>query len=347
MLDFDLNKSATKKRLPEFAAKLQEISEKVGFKQSARGWCYQLEVAGFIDKSEFPKVEKLINRCRKEGILPIDFTAEEEGRQFSGVVKPDEFLPIQTISHWLSVALNDSGNNYEPNWWLGEKYYIQMLVEKIDLKTLFEPVCNKYKIPIATSKGWSSMLQRANYAKRFEHAEAKGLKPLLLYCGDHDPDGLRISDAIQKNLEDIKDIVWDDGDSGYDPKNLKIVRFGLNKDFIDKHNLSWIDNLITGSGQDLGNPKHKNHDMTYVQDYLKTIGRRKCEANAIVVIPEVARAFVDSVIKSFLGDNAEERFKAKRQAAKDEIKNYLRNSGLDTTLQNAIYMIEATVRGDN
>jgi len=56
-----------------------------------------------------------------------------------------------------------------------------MLVEKIDLKSLFGPVCWDYHIPIATSKGWSSMLQRAEYARRFKQAENMGLKCVTGY----------------------------------------------------------------------------------------------------------------------------------------------------------------------
>ena len=77
-MEFDLTKKVTRKRLEEFAEELEEISEKIGFKQSARGWCYQLEGYGMITKAQFDKVENIINRCRKEGILPIDFTMEEE-----------------------------------------------------------------------------------------------------------------------------------------------------------------------------------------------------------------------------------------------------------------------------
>ncbi|GAH62519.1 unnamed protein product, partial [marine sediment metagenome] len=67
----------------------------------------------------------------------------------------------------LEFALN-AGDYYTPDWWEGEQYYIQMLVEKIDLKTLFEPMCRKFHIPIATGSGWQSMRQRAEYGRRFK-----------------------------------------------------------------------------------------------------------------------------------------------------------------------------------
>lgn len=270
-MEFNLSQKATDERLHEFAEKIKELSEQIGFKVSARGWCYQLETERLINKDEFDKVESWINKCRKKGILPIDFTAEEEGRKFSCVDIPDTDSPIEDLRYWIENAMK-TGERYKVDWWIGEKYYIQMLVEKVDLKTLFMPVCKKYHIPIATSKGWSSMLQRAEYARRFKEAEDKGLICVLLYCGDHDPDGLRISDCIRKNLADLQEVEWDDGEEGYDPEDLIIKRFGLDASFIKKHNLTWIDNLITGSGKNLASPAHKNYNMVYVRDYISKFG---------------------------------------------------------------------------
>ena len=57
-MKFDLSKRSTEKRLQEFAEEIKEISKLIGFKVSARGWCYQLEQNGFINKYEFDKIDK-------------------------------------------------------------------------------------------------------------------------------------------------------------------------------------------------------------------------------------------------------------------------------------------------
>jgi hypothetical protein len=330
---------ATRRNLELFADQMQQISRQIGFKVSARGWAYLLEGQRLINKDQFDRVETVINSCRKKGILPIDFVAEEEGRQFSGVEVPTSDSPCEYLKRFLDYPLS-CHRYYTPDWWEDEEYYIQMLVEKIDLKTLFEPVCEKYHIPIATSKGWSSMLQRAQYARRFQEAEEKGLQCVLLYAGDHDPDGLRISDFIRSNLDEIKNIEWENGDPGYDPANLEIRRFGLEYDFIVKHKLTWIDNLITGSGKNLASPNHKNHSMSYVQDYLKTIGERKCEANAIVIMPDVARRLVENVIIEYLGKDALNRFQLKRDEIRDQMDDIREKTGLTKVIKKAIQFID-------
>src|SRR5690606_27434194 len=132
---------------------------------------------------QFDKVNTLINTCRKKGYLPIDFVAEVSARQFEGVEIPTEDSVYSDFAAWVRASFN-TVHHYNLDWWIGEEYYVQMVVEKVDLVTLFSPVCKKYKIPIANSKGWSSMLQRAEYARRFQEARDKGLKCVLLYCGD-------------------------------------------------------------------------------------------------------------------------------------------------------------------
>ena len=327
---FDFSRRLTKKNMEVFADLCLGISERIGFKVSSRGWCYLMEQAGYINKNEFDKVENWINRCRKDGALPVDFVAEEEARLFKGVEKPSTGTTEDTLD-WMLRDVLEGDKYYTPDWWRGEKFYIQVVVEKIDLKTLFEDVCKQYHSPIANARGWSSILQRADYARRFKEAEDMGLQCILLYCGDHDPDGLRISDTIRKNLEQIQDITWSDGKDGYNPRNLRIERFGLNYDFIIKHKLTWIDNLITGNQNklmDLSKPNHPNHKLPYVQQYLKKVGARKCEANAIVTIPDVARDLIDESITNILGNDAISRFAKKRQEAREEYRGYLESTNL-------------------
>jgi len=325
MIDFN-KKMYVKDRL-EFVEFLKEQQTTIGFPVSARGWCYLMEQKNYVDKSQFDKIEEVINKCRKEGLLPVDFVAEEDARSFAGLEKPSRETMKELLSQRLSAVLY--GHWYfTPDWLEGETYYIQVLVEKVDLKTMFKPVCGDYHIPIANAKGWQSILQRAEYARRFQEAERRDLKCVLLYAGDFDPDGLRISSVMRKNLEQVKDIAWADGEEGYDPDGLIIERVALNYDFIQQQNYTWIDNLITGSGKDLANKKHQNFKLPYVQDYLQQFGERKCESNVMVTTPNIARQLLRTAIEKYLGVDAVTRFKAKQQVIKEQYQEELEALGI-------------------
>jgi len=169
-----------------------------------------------------------------------------------------------------------------------------MLVEKIDLKSLFDPVCAKYNVPLANARGNADINSRAAMMRRFAEHEAEGRQCVLLYAGDHDPAGLRISDFLHKNLADLSQAV------SWSPDNLIVYRFGLNDDFIQAQGLSWINNLETGSGERLDNPKHKDHHKEYVQTYLARFGARKVEANALVTRPKAGRQLCEDAILAYI-----------------------------------------------
>lgn len=329
---FDFSKRLSENRLPLFVEVLEDLQHRIGFKVSSRGWCYLMEQAGHINKSQFDKVEDAINRSRKLGLLPVDFVAEETARAFSGIVKPSSGTEADTLKWMLSDVL-EGEKYYIPDYWNGEDYYIQVVVEKTDLLTLFKPVCEEYNIPIANSKGWSSILQRAEYARRFKEAEDAGLQCVLLYGGDFDPDGLRISDTLRNNLFQIQDVVWGDGTYGYEAHNLEIKRFCLQYDFIRAKKYTWIDNLITGGNKNLASPKHHNFTMPYVQDYLRQFGERKCEANVLVTTPVEARQLMRTTIEEYLGADARTRYQAKRDTVKKNYSNLLRESGLSKPIE--------------
>ena len=348
MKTIDFSKRIGKNKIKEFAAFAMEISDKIGFKVSSRGWGYILEQQGFITKNEFDKVEALINRCRKRGYLPVDFTAEESARDFKEVHEPEEKSYINFLIQWLNFGWRCE-NYYEPDWWVGEDYYIQMIVEKVDLVTLFQPTCEEYHIPIANAAGWSSIRQRAEYARRFKEAQDRGLKCVLLYCGDHDPDGLRISETLRKNIDDVSGVVWGDGAKGYDPKDLIIDRFGLNYDFILENGLTWIDNLVTGGGElakkiggrvvqgttKNGRP-HPNYHLPYLQKYLQKIGVRKCEANALVVAPEEGENLCVDAIQSYLGADALDRFAKRKKEIIDGVLGVKMDFNVDSRIKDIL-----------
>ena len=160
--------------------------------------------------------------------------------------------------------------DYHPiSFWEDQDSYLEMMVEKIDLKNLFAPICSRFNIPLTNAKGWVDINGRAAMMKRFEKWESRGKKCVLLYCGDHDPGGLNISDSLESNLADLSDAVE------WYPANLVIVRFGLNYDFIQEQGLTWIDNLETSSGGRLDSPRHPDHHKPYVQSYL--FGAVRCQ----------------------------------------------------------------------
>lgn len=332
--------------LHRFRDDLLRADEDVNFKKSARGWGYYLENEGVITKTELNKAENVINKLRKNeyGIdcsLPLDFTAQDDARTW---YCDDYDGHYRNPGHYIKLkggALVD-GRAYDGRcFWDSQDVFIQVLVEKIDLVSLFKPICEEYNIPIATSKGWSSLNQRGAIATRFQRWQQQGNRPVLLYCGDHDPPGLRISKHLLDNLEDLEGAQIPDGNGGYitgwRPDYVTIDRFGLNKDFIDEHDIPWVDNLETdGDGGDLSSASHQDHDKDYVQDYLRKYGPRKVEANALVAHPEAARELFRETVEDYLGENPKEEYESDLEQDKRRIRRALRQYDVEDGIEAAI-----------
>jgi hypothetical protein len=276
--------------LAAFCALIRKIHCSMDFKVGSRGWCYILERHG-LRKGDFGDAESLISACRKSGDLPLDICAEDGSRETIGVEQLNTNDIPTEVEAWVNHLRNHAHETYTPiSFWDDLDVYVEVGVEKHDLRNLFEPVCAEFHVPITNFKGWSDINSRAAMMRRFRTHEMRGKRCVLLLCTDHDPGGLHQAEKLRKNMEDLSRAV------GWSPDNLVIIRFGLNADFIDAHGLTWIDNLETSSGGQLDDPEHNDHDKPYVQDYIAKFGARKCEANALVVEPEVGRELCRSAI---------------------------------------------------
>jgi len=297
-------------RLEDFASEILAIESQrtKRFKYSSRGWCYLLEGLGKIHKGEFNACQKAINDCRKIGLLPINFMAEDQDitRRFIGIhTASDPSVHLKQLRKDVEEMLGNLPS-YTTDYWIDEEYYVMMCVEKGDILNLFKPICNEYHVPIVNSKGWAPILLRAHIAALSKRTEDNGLTPVLLLFYDHDPAGLKITNRFRKNLRDCE------RGTRWSPEELIIDRFGLNKDDIDSCNLTWIENLKTGSGRD-------SRDYGYIRKY----GRRKCESNALFKDDETLRAGEEicrKAIEKYYSDDAKERFKEKEEESKQKLK---------------------------
>jgi len=294
-----------------FCAAVLEIKSRLDFKVSSRGWCYILEEHG-IGKGDFDAAQKLINEARKSSRLPLDICAEDEARLPTFFEEVIDETPEEFANGWID-ALDDAYRGYTPvAFWDYQDHYVEMLVEKIDLKTLFSPICSQFRVPIANARGWSDINGRANFMRRFKRWEDKGKQCVLLYCGDHDPAGLSISDTLMSLFEEMARAV------GWNPSRLIVDRFGLNAAFINANGLTWIDGLETSSGTDLVDRSHPDHNKPYVQNYIRRFGARKVEANALVVRPEQGRDLCRGAILKYIDESAVEAYRIDIEAMREE-----------------------------
>jgi hypothetical protein len=274
---------------------------KMTFSPTLRGWGYVLEGLGICTKGNFDDVESRITRARKNGMLPLDITAEDATRVASAAQKVSDDLQTLIRLYLKSVPYRFSTATIETF----SGIHVELVVEKLDLVGLLEPVTTRYGIPVSCLRGWTDMHSRAALLKR---CASYGLPTAVLMFGDHDVGGLSITDSFQSNLNEVFLA------SGLDyMPNMELVRVGLNADDIESLGLLWIDGLETSSGKDLGDTKHKNHMDCNVQQYIRDHGKRKCEANALLRNPKAAQRILIDAVRKYVNDDALADYEEQRE----------------------------------
>ena len=321
----------------DFSDAILSIADKIPFAVSSRGWCYILEEHG-LNKGDFDQAQALINSCRESGLLPLDVCAEDEARS---AAVPDDGADRYDLEEFVVSEFESIIDEYEtaeqsarynlrtadfaPHaFWDFQPVYVEVLVEKIDLRSLFENVCKRFYVPLQNGKGWSDLNSRAAILRRMQSHQEAGRRCVLLYCGDHDPAGLNISTHLRANVERMNGCRYMDGTViEINPDLIEFRRFGLNFNFIDEHQLSWIEGLHTGSGANLADPKHPQHGFEYVRSYLRDFGERKCEANALVTRYDAAQRLIKEALTEFIDLDAESRRQDENRKATFEARHRL------------------------
>ena len=121
--------------------------------------------------------------------MPLDICAEDDARETIGL---QEEITSNTVEEeaesWIDHLRNHAHESYTPiSFWDDLDTYVEMGVEKLDLRNLFEPACKEFCVPLTNFKGWSDLNARANMMRRFKQREGEGKKCVLLLCTDLEP----------------------------------------------------------------------------------------------------------------------------------------------------------------
>lgn len=315
----------------EMGEVIEQMSEDTGYKFGPRGWAYYAEGLGLITKGDFDRFCTLLTDMRKDGELDPDVIEPDASRIATEVA--DYEANDETHEEFAQAAVDDISDNlrswvqsyHEYGYWEGLDFYVEMIVEKKDLVQIFKKVADLYRVRITNGKGDTDIHTRLAMLKRFrEHSEA-GRRCVLLAVGDHDPKGLDIVAGLERTIMscvDIKGLDWDEPD-------FDVVNVGLTERQIDDLGLMKIENLETGGGKDLSNPRHPDHNKPYVQDYLARFGVWKCEANALVGNPRGAETLLRDAITEYIPErhpwDIREKNKPGQAAVLEEIRELVRD----------------------
>jgi hypothetical protein len=152
---------------------IKSVWRGLDFQIGTREWCYLLEPHG-LSKDDFDKAERLLVKCRKAGLLPLDIVIEDDARAASGLEALDDGSPTERASSVVRYVAQAHLGYHPISFWENQDHYVEMATEKASLRSLFESECEPFRVPIFNSKGSWDMNSRAALLRRFAKWQAQG-----------------------------------------------------------------------------------------------------------------------------------------------------------------------------
>lgn len=149
---------------------------------------YQLVARHIIDnnRNEYQRLSNALVKARQEGIIPWEWV-EDRTR------KPRRPAMWENLQDFLETVRHA----YRRDIWTGQKFYIEMWLEKEALAGIFEPITEEYGVTLVVGRGynsWSALYEAARRIHRMNRPT------VLLYFGDFDPSGEDIPRALAEGL---------------------------------------------------------------------------------------------------------------------------------------------------
>jgi hypothetical protein len=189
---------------------------------------------------------------------------------------------MRSSASWDSPAKGIAAiaEQYREDPWLSESFRPEVWIEKDALLGVIEEVCEQFRVPYFACRGNNSESEQYKAGKRFAAHMAKGLVPVVLHLGDHDPNGL---DMTRDNSDRL---------ALFARHRVEVRRLALNMDQIERHRPP---------------PNFAKEADTRFAAYAKQFGENCWELDALdpTVIADLIRTEVEKLIDADAWDAAE------------------------------------------
>jgi hypothetical protein len=186
-----------------------------GFVLTLRQLYYQFVARDLIRnlQTEYKRLGSILNDARLAGM--VDWSAME-----------DRTRNVDRPALWDSPAeiLEAVGEQYKRNPWDTQTVRPEVWIEKEALAGVIVPVCERWRVPRLSCRGYMSQSEQYAAGKRFQRYLDDGLRPVVLHLGDHDPSGL---DMTEDNTDRL---------AMFAGGLVEVRRLALNMDQVERYN---------------------------------------------------------------------------------------------------------------
>jgi hypothetical protein len=265
----------TRQELLTFALGLEQHYRGQGFSLTLRQMYYQLVARGHLENGQkhYKRIGDVLTKARYEGEFPLNGMVDR-GRSIQGGSSTRCDDSIQTgagdATNWIR---NLPEFLLQTHRWYAQETYVSVWVEKEALAEIFEQTCNQLGVGWFACRGYPSVSSLYSFLKTAERAtegerhprysfgdssweerhHGTAEKVVVLYFGDHDPDGWEIPRSCERNLNILQQRTGTE-------MEIEFKRIALNMDQIEEFDPPPFPAKITSSRYEKYNEEHDTND---------------------------------------------------------------------------------------
>ena len=209
-----------------------------GMKLSLRQLFYQFVSEDLEENTPqtYKRIGSILTKAREDGDFPL-FYLEDRGRSTGFGDWSDYLVDVDdALATCAEYVENFPEWTIKKSLWWEQPELVSVWVEKEALSGVFERPCRRWGVPLFACKGYASMqslydwhLKMVNAREKAAEAHVEAPGAVILYFGDHDPEGFDIPRAAEATLMRIQELTGD-----HFPVTFK--RIGLTMEQIQEHN---------------------------------------------------------------------------------------------------------------
>lgn len=172
------------------------------------------------NSNSYKSLAELLARARVEGRFPWDSIDDE--------TRPEDLNnDFWNVAEFADAHIKRFMSGYQRNRQQSQPAHIEIVAEKLTVRTILEDIAADHSIPISFSRGHNGPTMKRKIAERFRRSKKDTL--ILLVVSDLDPAGEAI---IQNFRDDFED------DHGIPASCIEVYRAGLNMSRVEELSLT-------------------------------------------------------------------------------------------------------------
>ena len=196
----------------------------------------------------YDRIGETLANARLRGDFPMNLI-EDRGRTVGNTDATSSSIDVDEALDYAAQSIRSM-----PRWqinrahWYGQDTVPSVWIEKEALTGIFSSACNQARVGLFACKGYSSVSALFEWVKFADaQTEDDSAEAVVLYFGDHDPDGMEIPLSAERNITlMLKSGVvpgrcpagqtWNDKEDEATPLRFRIERIGLTLEQIRQFN---------------------------------------------------------------------------------------------------------------